>query len=90
MLGSTFDSNELALFQAVLDRVCADQHIRDDFHRTALGKRIILKAQTGERRFQALADYAARDGFPPRLKAKNDRTEILLHGFSMIDPAADP
>jgi hypothetical protein len=88
MQDSTYDPNDLTLFSAVLDRVCADHHIRDDFYRTTVGKRIFLKARTGERRFQALADYAALDGLPKRLKATNNTIDIFVgRGCSDVEPA---
>ena len=86
MQDSTYDPNELTLFSAVLDRVCSDHHIRDDFYRITVGRRIFLKARTGERRFQALADYAVLDGLPERLRATNNTIDIFVQRGSATRP----
>ena len=91
MQSACFNTEEIALLTAVLDRVCTDQQVLDQGERTSIGKRIILKAQTGERRFQALADYAARGGLIPQLlpARKNGGHNPTPYRFSVIDPAAD-
>jgi hypothetical protein len=88
---SCFSPEEIALLTAVLDRVCADKHVVDESERTSIGKRIILKAQTGEWQFHALADYAARGGVIPQLQpdSKAGADKFAPHGFSMVDPLAD-
>ena len=91
MQSACFNPEEITLLTAVLDRVCADQHVLDERERTSIGKRIVLKAQSGERRFQALADYAARGGLILQLLpgGKKGGHNSTPYRFSVIDPAAD-
>ena len=91
MYCSTFNSQELGLFTAVLDQVCIDLRVIDDAYRDSIGKRIMFKAQMGERRFQVLAKYAHQGGLPELFRsAGNNSNDILVpyrYQFSMIDPA---
>ena len=89
MQNACFNSEEITLLTAVLDRVCAEALVVDETERTSIGRRIILKAQTGERRFQALADYAARGGLIPQLQNRSPASPYSRYRFSMVDPAAD-
>lgn len=86
-----YSSEELGLFTKVLDHVCRKLQVIDDEYRTSLGKSIMFKAQTGERCFQVLADYACqgRSFDQSKLRATKGDDIVLKHRFSMIDPAAD-
>jgi hypothetical protein len=89
MHNGSFNSEEITLLTAVLNRVCSDQHVVDDGERLDIGIRLIHKAQTGERRFQALADYATRGGLIPQLYNASSVPPFPPYRFSVIDPAAD-
>ena len=90
MQDSTLYADDLTLLTAVLDHVCIAQHIQDDLHKMTIGRRIILKAQMGERRFQVLADHAVKCELFYQSRTQNKATDILAYRFSMIDPTADP
>jgi hypothetical protein len=78
MTNQIFTSEDLSLFTAVVDRVCDDLRIFDKTMRLALGRKVLTKAQTGERRFEALVEYAGQT-----------IGNISPYRFSMIDPAGD-
>lgn len=91
MNGNAYNSAELTLFTEVLDCVCLRLGVVDTEYRANIGKRIMFKAESGERRFVALADFAAQGTlFPPSRPGIRKREEIRIpYPFSMIDPAAD-
>lgn len=91
MRTQTYNSEELTLLTAVLNHVCIQLGVLDNGYRTSLAKKIMFKADTGERRFEALADFASQGVlFAPLKVAQRKRDEIIVpFPFSMIDPASD-
>lgn len=89
MYTPTYNSEELRLFARVLDHVCIKLRVVDSELRTSIGKTIMFKAQTGERRFAALADYACLGRSLDDVKHKSTNDVCLKYQFSMIDPKAD-
>lgn len=91
MYADAYNSGELTLFTNVLEHVCDQLGALDDGYRASIGRRIIFKAETGERRFEALAHFASQGAlFAPSKPAHRNRDEIILpYRFSMIDPASD-
>ena len=89
MQDSALHSDDLALLTAVLDHVRTVQHIQDGLQKMTIGRLIVSKAQTGERRFRALAEHAIRAELLYQSRVESKATDTLAYRFSMIDPAAD-
>ncbi len=89
MQDSTLYSDDLALLTAVLNYVCTAQHIQDDLQKMTIGRRIVSKAQMGERGFGALVEHAIRAELFYQSRVESKANDNLAYRFSMIDPAAD-
>lgn len=87
MIVSSFDSQDLILFTAVLERACSDMGAIDESRRQAIAARILHMAQAGERDFEALRKYATASN--PRDQRELPRLDQILlpRRFSMIDAA---
>lgn len=87
MIVSSFDSQDLILFTAVLERACSDMGILDESRRQTMAARIIHLAQIGERDFEALRKHATASNIRDQRKIPRLDQFFLSRGFSMIDPA---
>lgn len=87
MIVSSFDSQDLTLFTTVLERACSDMGASDESRRQATAARIMHMAQTGERDFEVLREYAMASN--PRDQRELPRLDQILlpRPFSMIDAA---
>lgn len=87
MIVSSFDSMDLTLFTAVLDRACLDVRELDESRRQAMAARILHLAQTGERDFEALRKHATTSNIRDLRKMTRLDQFFPSRRFSMIDPA---
>jgi len=55
---SSFDSQDLTFFTAVLERACSDEGVLDESRRQAMAFRIMCLAKAGERDSEALKKCA--------------------------------